>query len=81
MFHDGDFCPVMGRAYDLDVIGTDHEVVMGNGEVDAFFDQLFSCQSRSVLNAVREARAEGQVAGGILIDQTVVEDPAHLTDR
>ena len=70
----------LGDSGDRQILGADHEVYVDHGLVDAHVVKLFKGVLVVVLDAVGKSAAQSQMAGGVLVEQSLVEGDAALTD-
>ena len=69
------------HAVDGEIVAADHKVGVVAGVVHADLVELFLGHILKALHALVKAEAERQMAGGILIEERVVEEQAGLVDR
>ena len=74
-----DFPSVLGGAYDGEILRAYHEVHMGDGIVEAASLQLLLIHVAAALDA-GVSLAEGDVAGGVFVEQGVIEQQLLIGD-
>ena len=72
---------VLVHAVDGEIVAADHKVGVVAGVIDADLVELFLGHILKALHALVKAEAERQMAGGILIEERIVEEQAGLVDR
>ena len=65
---------------DVETGVADHEILVHAGVVDAQGAALFQGAVLEAVDGVGEAHAQGQMAGGVLVEQGVVEQQAQVAD-
>ena len=64
----------------LHILGADHKVLVDHGVIDAQGAALGQGLVLKVVNGVGKAHAQGQMAGGVFVEQRVVEQQSGLAD-
>lgn len=72
---------VLVHAVDGEIVAADHKVGVVAGVVHADLVELFLGHILKALHALVKAEAERQMAGGILIEERIVEEQSGLVDR
>ena len=55
-------------AIDVHGIAANHEILVNHGIIDTQCPALLQCFFLEIVNGIRKAHAQGQVAGGILVE-------------
>ena len=80
MAEHGDHIAVFADGVDVHILGADHKILVDHGVIDAQGAALGQGLVLKVVNGVGKAHAQGQMAGGVFVEQRVVEQQSGLAD-